>query len=126
MNLPLLKILVCIKTTAFFKKQVEQKSFMLLEALKLTHIAKKTPDTLSGGERQRVAVARAVVTNPKLIVADEPTGNLDDVSTQDVIRLLLEVCDISGASLLVVSHDPRLIKVMTSTYVLSNGTITQS
>lgn len=75
-----------------------------LEALHLTDRAHHKPDQLSGGQRQRVAIARATVTEPKVLLADEPTGNLDHKSGQDVINVL-ESLNRRGITLLVVTHD---------------------
>ena len=75
-----------------------------LEALHLTDRAHHKPDQLSGGQRQRVAIARATVTEPKVLLADEPTGNLDHKSGQDVINVL-ESLNQRGITLLVVTHD---------------------
>jgi len=64
------------------------------------------PAKLSGGERQRVAIARALMNSPKLILADEPTGNLDEGSGDAVINLLLALCSEEGAALVLVTHNP--------------------
>ena len=80
----------------------------LLERLGLAPLARRLPHQLSGGERQRVAVARAVVHGPRVILADEPTGALDDRSGQIVIDLLVEVHQAIEATLVVVTHDPGI------------------
>ena len=79
----------------------------ILEALSLSERAHHRPDQLSGGQRQRVAIARATIMLPKLLLADEPTGNLDRAAGQEVVRTL-EGLNAQGLTLLVVTHDPEI------------------
>lgn len=89
-------------------------------AQRLTH----RPAKLSGGERQRIAIARAMVTNPACILADEPTGNLDMGTAQAVNELMFELNQSEQTSFLVVSHDLRLAESMQKTYEMTDGELT--
>ena len=95
----------------------------LLERLGLAPLAARLPDELSGGQRQRVAVARAVAHGPSVILADEPTGALDEDSATIVIDLLLEVHRALGATLVVVTHDPAIAGRMQQQLVLRDGAV---
>jgi predicted ABC-type transport system involved in lysophospholipase L1 biosynthesis ATPase subunit len=79
-----------------------------LHAVGMSHRVEHTPAQLSGGERQRVAIARALVNRPKLLLADEPTGNLDTQTGKEVIALILDYVRSSGATMILVTHDEEL------------------
>jgi len=100
-----LQLAICRRETEAADRRDPQ---ALLARLGLGKLARRLPDQLSGGERQRVAVARAVIHRPGVILADEPTGALDGASARVVIELLVEVHQEIGATLVVVTHDPAI------------------
>jgi putative ABC transport system ATP-binding protein len=95
----------------------------LLERVGMSHRVNHFPTTLSGGEQQRVAIARAFATTPPLLLADEPTGNLDAATGNKVIDLLFELNQEKGTALILVTHDESLSKRCDSCYLLENGTL---
>ena len=95
----------------------------MLTAVGLADHIDKLPAKLSGGQRQRVAVARALVTEPGLILADEPTAALDRVSGQEVVRLLRELARRRGTPILLVTHDPRILDIADRIVAMEDGRI---
>ncbi len=99
-----------------------QRAMEKLRAVGLEPRATHRPDQLSGGERQRVALARATVLEPKLLLADEPTGNLDTVSGRHVLEIL-ERMNVAGLTLIVVTHDPAVARRARRILVLKDGRV---
>jgi putative ABC transport system ATP-binding protein len=96
-----------------------------LEKLEVADRSTHRPEELSGGQRQRVAIARALVTEPSLILADEPTGNLDSKSAEDFAILLRETVDKWGRSILLVTHDARISSYADRVVYLKDGRISE-
>lgn len=103
------------------KSLIVEKAIRLLTCVGLAERLHHKPAKLSGGERQRVAIARALVTNPRCILADEPTGNLDQKTAETVIELLLELNRGFQTSLVIVTHDEKLAARMDKIFYLSEG-----
>jgi ABC-type lipoprotein export system ATPase subunit len=96
-----------------------------LERVGIAAQAEQTPETLSGGELQRVAIARALVGEPRLILADEPTGNLDSARSREIVELLREVARERGAGVLLVTHDLEAASLADRHVTLRDGRLTQ-
>ncbi len=95
----------------------------LAARLGLADLLRKKPDELSGGERQRVAIARALVASPAVVLADEPTGNLDATAANGICTLLKELNAVEKAAILVVTHDPVVAACATKVHFLRDGRI---
>jgi len=100
-----------------------ERASWLLERVGLADRRDFKPGKLSGGQQQRVAIARALAVNPPLILADEPTGNLDTASADEIFKLLYEVNQESGTTFLIVTHDPRLAKRCSRVVELVDGRV---
>lgn len=107
-------------------KIATQKAKNILEKVGLSHRLDHQPAKLSGGERQRVAIARALVTEPALVLADEPTGNLDQKTGEGIYQLLAELKQQINTSFIVVTHDVELANRMDRVLVLVNGKLSES
>ncbi len=104
-----------------FPKNVHKEIIDISEILGISGILKQKPVTLSGGERQRVAIARAIINRPALLLADEPTGNLDVVTAVEIKNLFIELKEKRGISIVLVTHDQNLIKIADRHYHLENS-----
>ena len=101
-------------------KDIRQRVPYVLELVGLEFKAKSKPDELSGGEQQRVAVARALVNNPRLIIADEPTGNLDPARSLEILLLLKKINDL-GTTVLIVTHEKPLVDQFSQRVIAIDG-----
>ena len=104
------------------KKRVNE----LLEAVGLSHRARHRPDQLSGGEKQRVSVARALAVNPLLVLADEPTANLDTENGNQVIEIMQRLNEETGTTFVFATHDPRVIPFARRVVTLRDGRVSEN
>ena len=101
----------------------EERFRELVEALGIERKLTQMPETLSGGEQQRVAIARALINSPRIIFADEPTGNLDEENKESVMQMLAESCQKYGATLIMVTHDSDQLRYAEHSYFMKDGVI---
>jgi len=90
------------------RRRADQRVMEILEKLNMGELAKQPPEKLSGGQRQRVATARALVTQPKLLVADEPTSSLDSENAVQTVSAIQDLCHMMGTAVILATHDNRL------------------
>ena len=105
------------------KKEAEKKAYELLNFLNLGNRAQHKPDALSGGEQQRVAIARALINRPAIILADEPSGNLDSVASNELHKLILRLRDEFGQTFVIVTHNAELAEMADRKLVIEDGII---
>ena len=101
----------------------DEKGTKLLESVGLSHRISHYPHELSGGEQQRVAIARSLISSPEILIADEPTGNLDKKNSKEVIELIFKLQKIHKSTLILVTHDKSLADLCDQTIILDNGMI---
>lgn len=105
------------------RRDAERRAKELLERVAMSHRAEHRPSALSGGEQQRVAIARALANNPAIVLADEPTGNLDTATRDEIQRLFFELRDQMGQTFLIVTHDEKLASMSDRKIELKDGKI---
>ncbi|HOJ65184.1 MAG TPA: ABC transporter ATP-binding protein [Spirochaetota bacterium] len=106
---------------SFNKKKAYKKAEELLEFVGLSNRLKHFPSQLSGGEKQRVAIARAFINEPSLILADEPTGNLDERNSEKILHLLFDIVKNKNSSFIIVTHSSHIAELTDKEYRLENG-----
>jgi lipoprotein-releasing system ATP-binding protein len=105
------------------RSRARERAREMLAAVGLEERRQHRPGKLSGGERQRVAIARALAPNPRLVLADEPTGNLDPTTADEVMEVLLRLNEETGAALVLVTHNPKLTRLVHKSCALVDGQI---
>ena len=105
------------------RKDVEMRARKLLDMVAMSHRTEHKPNSLSGGEQQRVAIARALINDPAIVLADEPTGNLDTQTRDDIQNLFFELRERTGQTFLIVTHDETLALRSDRKIVMQDGTI---
>ncbi len=107
------------------KKEALKQSVEILDIVGLSERLDHKPAELSGGEQQRVAIARALINKPKIIFADEPTGNLDSANSETIHNLFIELKNKLGITLLIVTHNPDLVKLADRIIEMKDGQIVE-
>ena len=116
-------VLLPTKIAGANEKEAIEKAYALFEDLKIEQRLHHKPNQLSGGEAQRVAVARALINSPKIIFADEPTGNLDSKNADDLHRLFFDLRDKYNQTFVIVTHNPNLAEITDRKLVMKDGMI---
>ncbi len=105
---------------------IEKQLLGLLKDLEIDHLQSQRPDTMSGGEQQRVAIARALITNPSIILADEPTGNLDSINGQRICKILRTLCDSQTRTIVMVTHEAQVAIWAKKIVIMKDGQLIDS
>lgn len=105
------------------KKEIEKKALLLLENVGLKHRANHKPNQLSGGEKQRVAIARALINDPKILLLDEPTGNLDNETSEKIFDIFKKINENKGQTIIVVTHSKELSEISKKKIYLKKGSL---
>lgn len=116
-------LLPCMKDAGWNSPVVKGRARQLLEKVGLADRMHHLPSELSGGEQQRVALARALVTNPELVLADEPTGNLDAMTGAEILKILQNLSEGTEVSLVMVTHSPEAAAVCDRVLTLEDGVL---
>jgi ABC-type lipoprotein export system ATPase subunit len=114
-------VLLPMRLSSLSRRERQRRASLLLDTLGITYCADRTPDRLSGGEQQRAAIATALANQPKVLLADEPTGELDSATAQDVFSALQTANTELGATVLVVTHDPAVSSQVRRTIAIRDG-----
>ena len=104
--------------------QLNQHALDLLESVELSRFAHQKVNKLSGGQMQRVAIARSLMNKPKVVLADEPTANLDHRTAEVVLRLMKQTCESNGATIIIATHDDAVLKFCERVIYMTDGKIT--
>ena len=105
------------------RKEIRERALEMLEKVGLSDRAKHRPEEMSGGQQQRVAIARALITNPRLLIADEPTGNLDSTTGEKVLDLFIKLHKELGITLIIATHDKNIASKADRTINIVDGKV---
>src|SRR5215469_9359787 len=114
-------VLLPMRLSLLSRRERQRRAGLLLDTLGITHCADRTPDRMSGGEQQRAAIATALANQPKVLLADEPTGELDSSTAQEVFSALQTANADLGTTVLVVTHDPAVSSQVRRTIAIRDG-----
>ena len=106
--------------------EIKERVHAIANKMSIEHLLKKYPYECSGGQRQRAAICRALISNPKIIVADEPTGNLDSVNSHELLMILKHLNEDENVTIIMVSHDPMIASYSSRLVYIKDGNIEQT
>lgn len=108
------------------KKEIKERVHAIAKKMNIEHLLQKYPYECSGGQRQRAAICRALISHPKIIVADEPTGNLDSVNSHELLMVLKHLNEDENVTIIMVSHDPMIASYSSRLVYIKDGNIEQT